>query len=87
MTAKSTKFNPKWGSGFGNDAFGTGSILVQVDAEAFDSIMKNLQVGGALLLRYNKVTAKGNPHYYTEILPPRGEKTTAKKIATSSDLG
>jgi hypothetical protein len=71
------KWNPKFGSGFTNDAFGEGAILVQIDAEAFDSLMKNVQVGSALLLRKNKVTTKGNTHYWTEILPPMPAKANS----------
>lgn len=84
-----TKFNPKIGNGFENAAFGEGSILVHIEAEGLDTVMKNLQVGSAILLKYNKVTAKGNKHYFAEILPPmapRATGTTKAKVATG-DLG
>lgn len=91
MPAK-VKFNPKIGHGFGNDAFGKGSVLVKIDAEGLDSIMKNLQVGSSILLKYNKVTTNGNNHYFAEILPPlyptrRSTGSSAKgKGSASSDL-
>lgn len=80
------KFNPKVGNGFSNDAFGEGSILVNIDAEGLDTIMKNLQVGSSILLKYNKVTSKGNKHYFAEILPPMVPRTagiTKAKVTTS----
>lgn len=70
MPAPKKAFNPKFGNGFTNEKFGEGSILVRIDADALDSLMKNVQVGSSLLLRKNKVTSKGNTHYFTEILPP-----------------
>jgi hypothetical protein len=89
MPKSETKFNPKVGHGFGNNAFGEGSILVKVEAEGFDNLMKNLQVGGSILLKYNKVTSKGNPHYFAEILPPYNAavtKNTGKGRGTASEL-
>lgn len=83
------KLNPKIGSGFGNDAFGEGSIIVNVDAEGLDVVMKNLQVGSSILLKYNKVTTKGNKHYWAEILPPynRGAKgKSARQGAVKGEL-
>lgn len=84
------KFNPKIGNGFENTKFGEGSILVNVDQEGFDAVMKNLQVGSSLLLKFNKVTAKGNKHYFAEILPPlENNKTVAKRpegLKSGSDL-
>jgi hypothetical protein len=65
-----SKFNPKLGNGFENAKFGEGSILVNIDAAGLDAAMKNLQVGSSILLKYNKVTTKGNKHYFAEILPP-----------------
>lgn len=88
-----TKFNPTIGHGFTNEKFGEGSILVNVDAEGLDAIMKNLQVGSSILLRYNKVTTKGNKHYFAEILPPMvtngqyaPKKTGKTKAATTNEL-
>lgn len=82
-----SKFNPSIGHGFGNDAFGEGSILVRIDADGLDSVMKNLQVGSSILLKYNRVTSKGNKHYFTEILPPfNGTKTSGKGKTTASEL-
>jgi hypothetical protein len=87
MTTEKKKgaFNPKLGNGFENAAFGEGSILVNIDAEGLDVAMKNLQVGSSILLKYNKVTSKGNKHYFAEILPPykRPTPTTTKKAATN----
>lgn len=82
---KKTKFNPKVGNGFGNDKFGEGSILVNIDAEGLDVVMKNLQVGSSILLKYNKVTTKGNKHYFAEILPPYSKNKTAKTVTNDLD--
>lgn len=88
MPAPAKKFNPKIGNGFSNDAFGEGSILVNVDAEGLDAVMKNLQVGSAILLKYNKVTTKGNKHYFAEILPPwkGAAKAGGAKAKAANDL-
>lgn len=80
------KFNPKIGNGFENNKFGEGSILVNVDAEGLDVLMKNVQVGSSILLKYNKVTSRGNKHYFAEVLPPYNPTTTKSKKATTSDL-
>lgn len=86
-TSTKSKFNPKIGNGFSNDAFGEGSILVNIDAEGLDTVMKNLQVGSSILLKYNRVTSKGNKHYFIEILPPfNGTKTSGKSKTTASEL-
>lgn len=83
---KKGAFLPKIGHGFENAKFGENSILVNVDAAGYDAVMKNLQVGSSILLKFNKVTAKGNKHYFAEILPPYTPKAkTAAKVA--SDLG
>lgn len=79
-------FNPNLGSSFSNDAFGEGSILINITAENFDVLMKNVQVGSSILLKKNKVTSKGNTHYFTEILPPYQKKTKTAPTATASDL-
>lgn len=87
MTEKKTKFNPKIGNGFSNDKFGEGSILINVDAEGLDTVMKNLQVGSAILLKYNKVTTKGNKHYFAEILPPMPGTVGVKTAGTGTGKG
>lgn len=79
------KFNPKVGSGFSNDAFGEGSILVSLDTEGIKSFVENAQVGGAILLKYNKVTTKGNKHYFVELLPPYEKKTAPVKTAKTGN--
>lgn len=92
-TEAKTKFNPKIGAGFSNDRFGKGSILVKVDQEGLDNIMKNLQVGSSILLRFNRKTVKDNDHYFCEILPPLNKqeatpvrKTTKTTLTGVSDL-
>lgn len=85
-TKTTTKYNPKLGSGFSNDKFGEGSILVSIDADGLNAAMNNLQVGSTILLRYNKVTTKGNKHYFAEILPPMGAKSTTVKTGATSEL-
>lgn len=69
-TAKKNNFNPKIGHGFTNNKFGEDSVLVNIDAEGLAAITQNLRVGSTILLKYNKVTTKGNKHYFVEILPP-----------------
>ena len=80
--------NPGLGGAFSNTKFGEGSVLLQVTAENYDVLMKNLQVGSGILFRFNKVTTKGNNHYFAEILPPMSavEKPVAKSKAVTSDL-
>lgn len=80
-----TKFNPSIGGAFENNKFGEGSIKVDITAEGLDTVMKNLQVGSAILLRFNKVTTKGNKHYFTEILPPM-EPRPVTQTGTGGDL-
>lgn len=77
MTTEKKKgaFNPNLGGAFENNAFGKDSILLNITTENYDVIMKNLQVGSSILFRFNKVTTKGNKHYFTEILPPYQKKT------------
>jgi len=85
---KGKKFNAKIGHGFSNDKFGEGSVLVKVDAEGLKSIVENLQVGGSILLKFNKKTTKGNNHYFAEILPPfKGEQTGTGKTTTKTGGG
>ncbi len=87
-TKPGVKFNPKIGNGFSNDKFGEGSIKVDIDAEGLDVAMKNLQVGSAILLKFNKVTSKGNKHYFAEILPPMQPQTASvarEKAASELD--
>lgn len=80
------KFNPKIGNGFVNEKFGPESILVNIDAAGLDAVMKNLQVGSSILLKYNKVTAKGNKHYFAEILPPMAPRVQGQTKTKGSDL-
>lgn len=82
---KKGAFLPKIGNGFVNEKFGPESILVNVNADGYDAIMKNLQVGSSILLKYNKVTEKGNKHYFCEILPPW--KGATSKIPTGKTTG
>lgn len=83
MSEKTKKYNPTAGSAFGHDAFGKGAIKLDITQEGFDAIMKNLQVGGSILLKYNTVTKRGNTHYFTEILPPfKPDPNYKKKEAT-----
>ncbi len=63
-------FNPTLGGAFTNDAFGEGSLKFDITAENFDTLMKNVQIGSSILFKFNKVTSKGNKHYFTELLPP-----------------
>lgn len=86
MSDTKKKFNPKVGNGFSNDKFGTGSIIVKVDKEGFDAVMKNLQVDSSILLKFNKQTSTGNNHYFCEILPPFTGNKKAVAKATASDL-
>ncbi len=72
-------FNPSIGHGFENKKFGEDSILINIEAEGFDALMKNAQVGSSLLLRFNKVTIKGNKHYFVELLPPIEKKNYTKE--------
>ena len=82
------KFNPSLGGAFSNDAFGEGSVLLNITPENFDTLMKSVQVGSAILLKYNKVTTKGNKHYFVEVLPPMDRKpTTTRKAAVTGELG
>jgi hypothetical protein len=69
-----TKFNPSLGGAFENSSFGEGSVLLQVTEENLNTIMENIRVGSAILFRFNKVTQKGNKHYFAEILPPMSPK-------------
>ena len=83
------KFNPNLGGAFTHDAFtnnGKPGIKLDITEENFDIIMKNLKVGSAILLKFNKQTTKGNDHYFTEILPPMAKDAPAKtgKKAQSS---
>ncbi len=84
------KYNPSLGGAFSNEAFaknGEDGILINVTEENYDVIMKNLSIGSSILLRFNKVTAKGNKHYFTEILPPYDKtKAAAKRATTTSEL-
>lgn len=64
------KYNAKIGHGFSNDKFGEGSVLVKIDAEGLKSITENLEVGGSILLKFNKKTINGTNHFFAEILPP-----------------
>lgn len=82
---KKGAFLPKVGNGFGNDAFGEGSILVNIDAAGLDALMKNVQVGSSILLKYNRVTSKGNKHYFCEVLPPY-KGNASKKVTPTGDL-
>ncbi len=89
MSEEKKRYNPSIGGGFTNAKFGEDSILVNIDAAGLDTIMKNVQVGGAILLRYNKVTSKGNKHYFAEILPPfegGNRPQSAGKVAPAGDL-
>lgn len=81
--AKKKAFNPKVGHGFSNDKFGEGSVLVNIDAEGLAAITQNLRVGSTILLKYNKVTTKGNKHYFCEILPPMEDNRSAGKATTT----
>lgn len=87
------KFNPSLGHAFSNNKFGDGSVLLRITAENLDTIMKNLQVGSTILFKYNKVTTKGDKHYFSEILPPLDPnysgkakaKTAAKQVTSELD--
>ena len=68
---KGNGFNPKIGNGFSNDKFGEGSILVQLTTEGINSFVDNARDGSAILIKFNKVTSKGNKHYFVELLPAR----------------
>ncbi len=80
------KFNPSLGGAFGNTAFGEGSVLLNITAENLDTLMKNLQVGSSILFRYNKVTTKGNAHFFAEILPPMAPRESNRVAATSESI-
>ena len=67
---KESKFNPSLGGAFSNDKFGEGSVLLRITEENLDTLMKNVRVGSSILFRFNKVTSKGNKHYFADILPP-----------------
>lgn len=85
---KDTKFNPSLGGAFENAAFGKDSILLNITEENYNTLMENVRVGSALVFRFNKVTVKGNKHYFSEILPPIGPKgAIASKVKpAASDL-
>ncbi len=85
---KKKTFNPNLGGAFTNDKFGEGSIILNITEENYDVIQKNLRVGSAILLKYNKVTTKGNKHYFSEILPPMSrDNTTGQRVkAAAGDL-
>ena len=81
------KFNPSLGGAFENSAFGEGSVLLNVTEENLNTLMQNIRVGSSILFRFNKVTQKGNKHYFVEILPPMQPKTAnaaSKGKSTSS---
>lgn len=95
MTEKKSKFNVKVGNGFSNDAFGEGSIKVDLTAEGIKAFVENAQVGGAILVKYNRETVKGNKHYFIELLEPYvrataptngNGKTTTGKVGKTSQL-
>lgn len=90
-----TKYNPNVGQGFTNDKFGKGSIKIDLDAEGIAEFVANAKVGSALLIKFNKVTAVGNSHYFCELLPPftkelvqtRAKETETKKTTNGTELG
>lgn len=87
MSKIKSKFNPSAGGAFGNDSFGEGSVMLRIEPENFKVIMENLQVGSSILFRFNKVTQKGNKHYFVEILPPMsGTKPAGRKPAAIGSL-
>lgn len=92
MVADKKKYNPNLGGAFTNSKFannGEDGILLNITEENYDVIMKNLRVGSTIALRYNKVTQKGNKHYFTEILPPfdkNAVKTNTAKVSAGSAL-
>ncbi len=84
-------YNPSLGGAFTNDKFaknGKDGIKIDITSENYDVLMKNLQIGSAILLRYNKVTQKGNDHYFVEMLPPMAPRQDYKgaKAAAASDI-
>ena len=88
MEQKKTAYkkNPSFGQGFSDERFGEGSIKITITEENLDSLVKNVQVGSTLLVRFNRETKFGNKHYFCDILPPyNGEKKSTRK-ATSGDL-
>jgi hypothetical protein len=88
MAKEKGKFNPNLGGAFSNPAFGDDAILLNITTENLDVLMKNVQVGSAILFRFNKVTSKGNKHYFVEILPPMKprENKPAARANSNSDL-
>jgi hypothetical protein len=80
------KFNPSLGGAFENDKFGEGSVFLQITKEGYDALMQNLQVGGGILFRFNRVTQKGNKHYFAEVLPPWEPKEKTEGGKPTSDL-
>lgn len=89
---KKGNFNPGLGGAFSNNSFaknGEDGILLNVTAENINTLMQNVQIGSSILFRFNKVTTKGNKHYFAEILPPMTPKTTvtaARAKAAASEL-
>jgi hypothetical protein len=86
------EFNPTLGSAYSDPRFGDKAIKFNVTADAFDAIMKNVQVGSTILLRGTGPTKYSNEHYFVEVLPPyEGNKGTvgkkaAARAASTSDL-
>lgn len=74
METGAKKFNPSMGHAFSNDAFGEGSVKLELTADNIKTFSENAQVGGSVLFRFNKVTTNGNNHYFAEILPVNEKK-------------
>jgi len=84
---KKTKYNPTVGSGFTNNKFGSGSIKIDLTAEGIQTFIQNAQVGGSLLIRFNKTTPQGNNHYFAEILEPFHKTAKYTEVKARKESG
>ncbi len=85
---KDGKFNPSLKGVFSNKAFkgrdDSDGILIKMTPENYQTLMDNLRVGSALVIKYNAKTPFGSS-YFADILPPTTENN--QKVAkASSDL-
>lgn len=80
------KKNASLGHAFENEK---GNISIKITPEGLASFVQNASVGGFVVLKFNKLTVKGNKHYFADILPPMEDgasKYPTKKPATKGSL-
>ena len=82
------KFNPSLKGVFTNKNFkgrdDSDAIFIKITPENYKTLMDNVRVGSALVVRYNTKTEYG-ASYFVDILPPQ-EGGTKSKAAAASEL-